>query len=152
MATTPNLGLSQLTEDENFDIDTYNGDNLKVDTFAGTIPTKRTLYANANGTSSTIALNDSAANYDSILVDWVDNDGNTYYGWGCKNGASTRLNSCVNGTNSSVFRSATISVSGTSISFSNNKISWVTESGYATNPLPGEAAIKVTKVVGVKGF
>lgn len=152
MPTTKNLGLVNVLESENFDIDVYNGNNDKVDAFSATIPKKTTLFENANGTSSTIALNDSAANYDSILIDWMDNDKNVYYGWGCKNGSKTRLNSCANGESSSVFRSAIIKVSGTSITFSENRMYLVSEAGFSHNPAPGVIPIKITKVVGVKGF
>ncbi|AXH71803.1 hypothetical protein HOT76_gp26 [Eggerthella phage PMBT5] len=152
MPTTPNLGLVNVLEGENFDIDVYNGNNDKVDAFSVTIPKKTTLFENANGTSSTIALNDSAANYDSILIDWMDNDSNVYYGWGCKNGSKTRLNSCANGESSAVFRSAIIKVSGTSITFSENRMSLVSEAGYSRNPSPSTIPVKITKVIGVKGF
>ena len=149
MATTPNLGLSQLTEDENFDIDTYNGDNLKVDAFAGTIPTKTTLYSNANGSSSTIALSDSAANYDSVLISWIDNDGFYHADIPCVNGKKALLSGGYILTEKYGFlKSAVIDVSGTSISFDSNR-EMVLPAGTISS---GMTPVKITKVVGVKGF
>lgn len=146
MATTPNLGLSQLTEDENFDIDTYNGDNLKVDTFAGTIPTKRTLYSNENGSSSTIALNDSAANYNSVLISWIDNDNNTQPDIVAVNGKTTNINAVdVKADGITYIKSAIASVNGTAITFVSNRESY-------NGVISGSNVIKITKVVGVKGF
>lgn len=70
MPTTTNLGLVNVLEGENFDIDVYNGNNDKVDAFAGRQPKKTTLYENANGTSGTIALRDTLANYNYIIIDF----------------------------------------------------------------------------------
>lgn len=149
MATTPKLGLSQLTEDENFDIDTYNADNLKVDEFAGTVPTKRTLYSNANGSSSTIALNDSAANYDSVLISWIDNDGYNHSDIPCVNGKKALLSTVyIRAAQDGYMKSAVINVSGTSVSFESNR-QMVVPAGTITS---GVIPVKITKVVGVKGF
>lgn len=149
MATTPNLGLSQITEDENFDIDTYNDDNLKVDAFAGTIPTKRTLYSNANGSSSTIALNDSAANYDYVLISWVDNDGFYHADIPCVNDKKALLSTVyVRGAQDGYMKSAVINVSGTSVSFESNRQMVIPEATITSSIIP----VKITKVVGVKGF
>lgn len=149
MTTTPNLGLSQLTEDEEFDIYTYNADNLKVDTFAGTIPTKRTLYSNANGSGSTIALSDSAANYDSVLISWIDNDGYNHSDIPCVNGKKALLSTAyILAAQNGFMKSAVINVSGTSVSFESNREMLLPAGTISSGVTP----VKITKVVGVKGF
>lgn len=95
MPTTPNLGLVNVLEGENFDIDVYNGNNDKVDAFAGTMPKKTTLFENANGTSSTIALNDSLANYSYIIIDFLSNP--TYKGYSGRQKKSSILLNDPNG-------------------------------------------------------
>ena len=149
MATTPNLGLVNVLEDENFDIDVYNGNNDKVDVFAGTIPTKRTLYSNENGSSSTIALNDSAANYNSVLISWIDNDGYNHADVPCVNGKQALLStSYVVADSTGYIKSAVIGVSGTSITFESNKEMKLPAGTITGSIIP----VKITKVVGVKGF
>ena len=68
MPTTQNLGLVNVLESENFDIDVYNGNNDKVDSFAGAIEKDYVLFKNANGATGTVALSDSAANYNEIKI------------------------------------------------------------------------------------
>jgi len=146
MATTPNLGLSQLTEDENFDIDTYNGDNLKVDTFAGTIPKEKTLYSNANGSSNTIALNDSAANYTKISIEYTDNANVATSIVTSRNGQKTQLLTVTDLSNNNFgFKLANVTPSGTSITWDTNK-----EIQLPSGTIGIENPIKITKVVGIK--
>jgi len=149
MATTPKLGLSQLTEDENFDIGTYNADNLKVDTFAGTIPTKRTLYSNANGSNSTIALNDSAANYNYIEVTFLTDEGTTQLE-NASNGKKVSVTQQLLIGTTIVTKIALINISGTSISWSSNLQTYQTTSAFNIDKVT--KAYLITKVVGVKGF
>lgn len=149
MPTTPNLGLVNVLEGENFDIDVYNGNNDKVDAFAGTMPKKTTLFENANGTSSTIALNDSAANYDSVLISWIDNDGYNHSDIPCVNGKKALLSTVyIRAAQDGYMKSAVINVSGTSVSFESN-LQMVVPAGTITS---GVIPVKITKVVGVKGF
>lgn len=146
MPTTKNLGLVNVLESENFDIDVYNGNNDKVDAFAGTMPKKTTLFENANGTSSTIALNDSAANYNSVLISWIDNDNNTQPDVVAVNGKTTNINAVdVKADGTTYIKSAIASVNGTTITFMSNRESH-------NGVISGSNVIKITKVVGVKGF
>lgn len=149
MPTTKNLGLVNVLEGENFDIDVYNGNNDKVDAFAGTVPKKKTLFSNANGTSNTIALNDSAANYDYVLISWVDNDGFYHADTPCINGKKAQLSTVyVRPTVPAYAKSAVVNVSGTSISFESNFQMQLPPGEINSNVIP----VKITKVVGVKGF
>lgn len=149
MPTTQNLGLVNVLQSENFNIDVYNSNNDKVDAFAGRQPKKTTLFENANGTSSTIALNDSAANYNSILISWIDNNGFYHADVPCVNGKQALLStSYVGDASIGNIKSAIISVSGTSITFSRNKEMQL-PSGIIS---PGVTPVKITRVVGVKGF
>lgn len=149
MATTKNLRLVNVLEGENFDIDVYNGNNDKVDAFAGTVPKKKTLFENANGTSSTIALNDSAANYDYVLISWKDNDGYNHSDIPCVNGKKALLSTVyVRPTAPAYAKSAVVNVAGTSISFESN-FQMELPSGTVNS---GVIPVKITKVVGVKGF
>lgn len=146
MATTPNLGLSQLTEDEIFDIDTYNGDNLKVDTFAGTIPKEKTLYSNANGSSNTIALNDSAANYTKISIEYTDNENVATSIVTSRNGQNTQLLTVTDLSNNNFgFKLANVMPSGTSITWDVNK-----EIQLPSGTIGMAKPIKITKVIGIK--
>lgn len=149
MATTKNLGLVNVLEGENFDIDVYNGNNDKVDAFAGTVPKKKTLFENANGTSSTIALNDSAANYDYVLISWKDNDGWYHADAPCINGKKAQLSTVyVRPTAPAYAKSAVVNVAGTSISFESNFQMELPQGTVNSGIIP----VKITKVVGVKGF
>lgn len=149
MPTTKNLGLVNVLEGESFDIDVYNGNNDKVDAFAGTVPKKKTLYANANGTSNTIALNDSAANYDYVLISWVDNDGFYHADTPCINGKKAQLSTIyVRQEVPAYAKSAVVNVSGTSISFESNFQMQLPPGTINSNIIP----VNITKVVGVKGF
>lgn len=147
MPTTPNLGLVNVLEGENFDIDVYNGNNDKVDTFAGTIPQKSVLFENANGTNSTVALNDSSANYSYVEITYTDNENLATSSVSAKNGEKAQLSTfhAFSG-NKLGAKIADVLVSGTTISFVSNTEVQVPSGTGLNNP------IKITKVVGVKGF
>lgn len=149
MPTTKNLGLVNVSEGENFDIDIYNGNNDKVDVFAGKQPKKSVLFVNANGTSSTIALNNSAANYDYVLISWVDNDGFYHADTPCINGKKALLSTILvaSGRSEAYAKSAVVNVSGTSINFEGNS-----EMKFPSGVITGNVPIKIIKVTGVKGF
>lgn len=146
MPTTKNLGLVNVLEGENFDIDVYNGNNDKVDAFAGTVPKKKTLFSNANGTSKTIALNDSAANYSYVEITYTDNENIATSSVYASNGKTAQLSTMTPLSTVIGFKIANVSVSGTTISFVNNKEIQLPSGTGISNP------IRITKVIGVKGF
>ena len=149
MPTTPNLGLVNVLEDENFDIDVYNGNNDKVDAFAGRQPKKTTLFENANGSNSTIALNDSAANYNYIEVTFLTDEGTTQLE-NASNGKKVSVTQQLLIGKTIVTKIALINISGTSISWESNTQTYQTTSTFDIDDVI--KAYLITKVVGVKGF
>jgi hypothetical protein len=156
MPTTPKLGLVNVLEGENFDIDVYNGNNDKVDAFAGRQPKKTTLYANANGTSGTIALNDTLSNYSYIIVDFSGATGTSSYSGRQKNG-SMLLND-PNGKTCSLTiwhrpTASTAQVFSTEFSFSGTSVTnvdhWFGNFGSVTEVSPFNG-ILITKIDGYK--
>lgn len=149
MPTTPNLGLVNVLESENFDIDVINGNNDKVDEFAGSQPKKTTLFENANGSNSTIALNDSAANYNYIEVTFLTDEGTTQLE-NASNGKKVSISQQLLTGTTIITKIALINISGTSISWSSNLQTYQTTSAFNIDKVTKPYLI--TKVVGVKGF
>ena len=152
MPTTPNLGLVNVLEGENFDIDVYNGNNDKVDEFSGTIEKDYILFKNANGATGTVALSESAANYNEIKIKLLYNDGVSNYvkqEAGLYNGDRTMFSFVLaSGGPSISIASGKLTISGTSVTiYATNKGTISDASGNLT---VDATTIKITDVVGVK--
>jgi hypothetical protein len=132
----------------------YSSSNVSNLTYAhqGTIQCKPTsLYDNSSGTSGTVTLSSSAANFTFIEIFYKESQDSTMYNSATvysPNGKLVDLMITIEGSSRVYFVGTKCTISGTTLSFTNNRRIYFDNGSTAV--FDNGAEIKVTKVVGYK--
>ncbi len=110
------------------------------------------LYSNNSGTSGTVALSDSSANYDKLVVYYFNDDSHCFsVEIASANGKTTNLitNRVLNSNSTLYVKASQVSISGSTITFDGN-YGYVRITSSSVNISVSDQKIKIYKVVGYK--